>query len=118
MKPGAEELLDRLRSDHRLACLSNTNRVHWEVVEPWIGRLFDDYFLSFRLGAVKPDVTSFTMVLEALRVPADAVLFFDDSTQNVVAAHSLGIQAATVSSPEEIDHYLRGELIDSRGPNV
>ncbi len=88
------------------------------MVEPWIGRLFDDYFLSFRLGAVKPDVTSFTMVLEALRVPADAVLFFDDSTQNVVAAHSLGIQAATVSSPEEIDRYLRGELIDSRGPNV
>jgi putative hydrolase of the HAD superfamily len=100
---GAELLVVETRQQVTVACLSNTNRVHWEAGAaqwPLLG-LFDRAFLSFELGLVKPDREIFEHVVEELGVPADRVLFLDDNEINVVAAHEVGLRAERVAGVEQ-----------------
>jgi putative hydrolase of the HAD superfamily len=73
-----------------LACLSNSNEVHWHesLTTP-----FDHAFSSHLIGAIKPDPEAFEYVLEALDVAPSAVLFFDDALSNVESARRLGIES-------------------------
>src|SRR5262245_5808017 len=54
--PGTFELLSALRGQHVLACLSNTNAVHWQRVLDDFGfrDALDRQFASHELGMVKP----------------------------------------------------------------
>ena len=90
--PGAGELLERLRNDHVLACLSNCNTVHWPLIEDFTAR-FDHAFVSHLCGLVKPDPAVFAHVLDSLDRPPEAVRYFDDSPKNVRAAQAAGIDA-------------------------
>ncbi len=110
---GAEALLVRLKGDHHLACLSNTNAIHWARF-PQLHALFDSCFLSHEMGHVKPDREAFEFPLARLGVlPAD-VWFFDDLTPNVAAAREVGMNAFQVDGFGEIVSILRSEglLID------
>src|SRR6185436_6298898 len=93
--PGARELLAELRPRFRLAALSNSNEVHWErnFKELRVLELFDFAVSSHQVGLCKPDPAIFRVALERARLPADAVMFFDDLPANVAAARSVGIQA-------------------------
>jgi hypothetical protein len=53
----------------------------WPLVD-----MFDHRFLSFELGAVKPDTAAFAQVANLLEVPAERVLFIDDNAVNVAGA--------------------------------
>lgn len=97
--PGSATLLRHLRESTHVACLSNTNRLHWEVLHPTIGAEFDSRFLSFETGLLKPDPESFIRVLTTLDVEPHEVVFFDDAPENVVAATRLGIRAKVVERP-------------------
>lgn len=55
--------------------------------------LFDDCFYSYELGVAKPDPAYFSAVLQRLALPADRVLFVDDSAANVESARSAGLAA-------------------------
>ena len=50
--PGAEELVNEVRSQIPVGCLSNTNIVHWADQDSlWgLGKMFDVCFLSHQLG--------------------------------------------------------------------
>jgi putative hydrolase of the HAD superfamily len=96
--PGAERLLRALRGRHRIACLSNSNVAHWEA-RPELEPLFDDVFLSHRLGAVKPDAEAFTRTVALLGVAPDNVHYFDDAPANVEAARRAGMRATHVHPP-------------------
>ena len=52
------ELLARLRTDFRTACLSNSNELHWRKFDGFAG-LFDIALSSHRLGVIKPDHAAF-----------------------------------------------------------
>ncbi len=91
-EPGTLELLASLRGRYRLACLSNSNEVHWNRFDGFRG-VFDIALASHLLGEVKPDAACFTRALEALGVEPAAVAFFDDARPNVEAARALGIRA-------------------------
>ena len=92
---GAERLVRQTGSTIPVACLSNTNVLHWDDnVEHWpLTALFDHRFVSHRMGAVKPDVEAFTDVAAALSVSPDRVLLLDDNQVNVDGARAAGLRA-------------------------
>jgi putative hydrolase of the HAD superfamily len=111
--PGAEELVEDTRRAARVGCLSNTNRVHWEGgAARWpLMQAFDDRFLSFELGMVKPDPEIFAHVVAALQLPADRVLFLDDNQLNVDGARAAGLRAERVRGVAEARKVLVAERV-------
>ncbi|HET6817624.1 MAG TPA: HAD family phosphatase [Mycobacteriales bacterium] len=95
---GAVELVRETAQHARVACFSNSNRLHWEAgVERWpLLKEFDRAFVSFEIGAVKPDPEAFEIVVRELAVPASRTLFLDDNQLNVDAALSVGMRAQRV----------------------
>jgi putative hydrolase of the HAD superfamily len=105
---GAAALVQKLRTLHRIACLSNTNALHWARF-PELPELFDANFASHLTGFLKPDPEAFEHVLRELNVRAEAVWFFDDLLQNVEAARMAGIRAVQVRTFTELEPALRAE---------
>lgn len=91
--------LESLKNDYRLFVLSNTNVIHWErsVDEffrdhEWgIDDFFEQLFLSYKMGMVKPQKEIFSAMLADAGLKAEETLFIDDSAANCAAASSLGI---------------------------
>lgn len=111
---GAFEALERLRPRFRLACLSNTNELHWErlVGEIGIARLMDHCFASHLLQVAKPEADCFRQVLDALQAQPSEVIFFDDSEANVAAAAALGIESHLVDPGVGVVPTLRALGLD------
>lgn len=105
---GAAALVRNLRARHRVACLSNTNALHWARF-PELPELFDSIFASHLTGFLKPDPEAFEHVLRQLDVRADTVCFFDDLSQNVEAARRVGIRAVQVTTFAEVEPALRAQ---------
>jgi glucose-1-phosphatase len=105
---GAAELVADTSEVRAVACLSNTNALHWEsYFERWgLEDLFETVFLSYRLGLVKPDAAIFEHVVGALGVAAERIVLLDDSQLNVDGARWVGMQAARVRGPEEARREL------------
>ena len=98
---GAPDLLSELRGRHTLACLSNSNEIHWKKFETFL-QLFDVSLSSHLIGEVKPDPACFAIALQHCKSDPASVAFFDDSISNVAAAHDLGMQAFHVNGVEEL----------------
>lgn len=105
---GAKALVHSLRTRHLVACLSNTNAIHWARL-PDAAALFDFCFASHLTGFMKPDREAYEHALRELDVRADAVYFFDDLLPNVAAARSVGINAFHVGGFADIEPVLRTE---------
>lgn len=58
--------------------------------------LVDGSFYSCEMGVAKPDPAFFRRIVTDLDMPPDALLFLDDSADNVDAAHEVGMQAEHV----------------------
>ena len=111
---GALALVEAARERAVVACLSNTNAVHWDAgAARWpLLDAFDHTFLSFRLGLVKPDREIFERVVAELAVGPAQVLFLDDNQINVDGAVAAGFRAERVRGPAEARRALveRGVL--------
>jgi len=91
---GALELIETVRHQTPVGCLSNTNGLHWAVMQEWgLASAFDHVFLSYRMGLVKPDREVFEQVALALGVAAAQVIFLDDNAVNVDQAAITGFDA-------------------------
>jgi putative hydrolase of the HAD superfamily len=106
--PGASRLIERLSQDYSLACLSNTNALHWPrlIDEMGIDKMFSKLFASHLTGKLKPDPESFEHVLNTLNCDASKILFLDDNEINVKGAQELGLIAKRVSGVEEVKEHL------------
>lgn len=91
--PAMSELVERLASKYRLMVLSNTNELHFpHMIEMLpVSRHFERCFLSFEIGALKPDPAIYRSVLSHIDVPADQMLFIDDVKENIHAARNAGM---------------------------
>jgi len=107
---GAEALLQNLKQQYHLACLSNTNAIHWERF-PELHALFDSAFLSHEMGLVKPDREAFEYALNHLNTHPKDVYYFDDLLLNVSAAREAGMTAFHVETFSEIEPILACENI-------
>lgn len=84
------EQLERLHEQGlRLYLMSNTDDIHWQHTMSLYGdkidALFDEVFLSFKEGKVKPDDEFFKMVDKQI-MKTNQTLFVDDMEENRKAA--------------------------------
>lgn len=112
--PGAAELVRAVHPDVVTGVLSNTNALHWDHQRDGetIRSLFDRVYLSYELGAVKPDRAVFEAVVADLdRDPAE-ILFVDDNQLNVDGARAVGLDAHRAVGVDETRRILiaRGVL--------
>lgn len=102
--PGSQELLEQLAGRYRLMMLSNTNELHFHHTIEMIPVLqrFEKFFLSYEIGALKPDPAIYEYVLTHIDVPAQQILFIDDLEQNVAGAESVGIKGIVFRGIERL----------------
>jgi len=94
-----------LAGQYRLGLLSNTNAVHFEFLRrtrPLLGE-FDFLILSHEVGAAKPDPAIYAAAEAAARCPPEAILYFDDVPEFVVAARHRGWHAVEFTGAEVVD---------------
>jgi FMN phosphatase YigB (HAD superfamily) len=78
----------------RMGILSNTNQAHWQFIDRgYYGILADrweQYALSFRLGAMKPEPEIYRAAAELAGVAPEEIFFVDDRPENVEGARRAG----------------------------
>lgn len=107
--PGVRDMLARLAPQCTLACLSNTNSVHWPHIRDTLGLsgLLHHYYLSHEIGHLKPTRAVFEHVLADLGCAPHGVVFLDDNQLNVEAAQAVGLQAYRTVGIQEVQTALR-----------
>lgn len=102
------EIVGQLRSDGIRCCLAtNQHAVRAAYMRSLYDRHFDDQFYSCEIGALKPDQAYFSAVLERLDVPAQQVVFIDDTAANVATARQVGIDARLYTGPDALQMTMR-----------
>ena len=96
--PGTTDLLQQLAPHYQLACLTNTNALHWPRICDEMGVLdhFARHFASHEIGLLKPHEAVYRHLLGALGHAPERILFLDDNWLNVEAAQAVGICAQRV----------------------
>ena len=98
-------MLEALRGRVPRYAISNTNPAHVTQMRcafPGFLERFDRVFTSHEIGHRKPQPECFAHVLQAIALPANEVLLFDDLPPNVEAARALGLQAVLVKGPGDV----------------
>jgi glucose-1-phosphatase len=97
--PGALELLEGLRPQYRVACLSNTDAVNVRKFDEEIQlqNWFDECFYSNEMGVRKPDPEAYLRVSKSLEMPPNEIAFFDDSLECVTGAIVVGMHGHHVT---------------------
>ena len=108
-----ESLLTRLRAGHRLMMLSNTNPIHFQMIQAHypLLRHFHDAVLSYEVGAVKPSSKIFEAAIARARCSPEECFFTDDLAVNVEAARKQGIDAVQFESAAQIERELEARGI-------
>jgi epoxide hydrolase-like predicted phosphatase len=101
--PGTCEMLRRLHTRYPLYLLSDTNEIHFGYVKETVEavRLFDQYIVSYEVGAMKPEPRIYQEALRRSGLPAGACVFIDDRSGNVEGAKRVGMHAVRFISPEQ-----------------
>jgi glucose-1-phosphatase len=113
---GVDELLTRLSDSYEIACLTNTNPIHWPKIrdEFGLGRFFRKSYVSYELGLLKPDAKLFGHVLNDTGFEANEVLFVEDNINHVHMAESLGFICCHVDNFENAKVKIEN-MIQTRG---
>ena len=111
-----EEWLEQWRKRYRLVLLSNTNELHFRYIEERypVVRHFDEYVLSYEVGAMKPDERIYRAAVKAAGCEAEECFFTDDIEEYVEGARGYGIQGARFEGAAELRRELerRGVRLD------
>jgi len=103
--PGIAPLLARAAEKLPLYAFSNTNQPHIDHFSPVYAELLDHFreiFLSSAIGLRKPDADAYAHVVQAIGVPAERIVFFDDLAENVDGARACGLKAVLVRSTNDV----------------
>jgi glucose-1-phosphatase len=117
---GAEQLVSDVKQRFRVACLSNTNSAHWDggASEWTLLELFDQQFLSFRLGMLKPDREIFDHIANVLGTDPGRLLFLDDNLLNTDAAAAAGWRSCVARGVEGARAVLVQEGVLDQGSST
>ncbi|OJI95797.1 hypothetical protein ASPVEDRAFT_66786 [Aspergillus versicolor CBS 583.65] len=87
------------------------------IAQEW--PIFDHIYISGILGMRKPDIGCYRLVLRKIGLPAESVVFIDDSPENILAAQSLGVHSILFQSHDQLSRQLGNVLGDpiQRGHN-
>ena len=104
-----DALLDEAARRCRMAILSNTNELHFLDIRrryPLLEK-FQDYVLSYEVGAMKPAPRIYEAALEATGSAASECFFTDDKPENIEGARRLGIDAELFRGEADLREHLR-----------
>jgi glucose-1-phosphatase len=107
-------LVNSLRANYKTALLSNINTLHYEYIKknfPVLG-VFDNIFLSFQLGLIKPDQKIYNKVIQDLKVNPQEIFYTDDRPELVESAKSLGIKSYLFSNFSKLISDLAEEGVN------
>jgi FMN phosphatase YigB (HAD superfamily) len=107
--PGIGSLLTRAGTRVPLYAFSNTNNAHVEHFSQAYADVlghFRKIFLSSAIGLRKPDAAAYDHVVQAIGVPAERIVFFDDLAENIDGARARGLTAVHVTSPDDVAQAL------------
>ena len=104
------ELLSSLKKNYKIFLLSNTNSIHIDFLKNRFNKigwdkfinLFDQVYLSYKIGMRKPNLDIFKYLLTKECLVAEEVLFIDDSIQHINAAKKLGINCFLLEKEVDI----------------
>jgi HAD superfamily hydrolase (TIGR01509 family) len=113
-RPGAVELIERLRGRTRLGLASNSPRrlVDAALATARLADAFDAIATSDE-AAFKPAPDIYLLVCERLGVPPSDALALEDSASGIVAAKAAGLTCIAVPQFAEIDVSAADRVIDS-----
>jgi HAD superfamily hydrolase (TIGR01509 family) len=109
--PGIAELLDIMPPHYRRVLLSNTNAIHWHRtgVADELAHRFENVYLSYVTGRLKPDTNAFQLVQDELGCEMQQIVFFDDNPANILAAKEIGCRSFLTRGVDELRASL-GQL--------
>ena len=107
--PGINQLLARAAKRLPLYAFSNTNAPHVAYFSGQYAEVlghFREIFLSSTIGLRKPDAEAYDHVVQAIGIPAERIVFFDDLAENIEGARERGLKAVIVTSPNDVARTL------------
>ena len=104
-----DEMLAALKARYRLLLLSNTNAIHFQMIENAypILRHFDHYVLSYKVGAMKPSPLIYAEAIRNAHCEPHECFFTDDIPDYVEGARLAGIDAVQFQNADQIARELR-----------
>src|SRR5690348_6475205 len=109
-----ESMIADLARTYPLVLLSNTNAIHFEMIQENypILRHFRDLVLSYRVGAMKPSPLIYQKAIEAAGCRPEECFFTDDIAEYVAGAKEQGIDAVQFQSAGQIRNELRARGVE------
>ena len=109
-----ESMVEALHARYRLLLLSNTNAIHYEMLEADypILRHFDARILSHEVGAMKPDPKIYRAAIAGAGCRPEEIFFTDDIAEFVEAARRQGMDAVQFSSLPQLEGDLKARGIE------
>lgn len=105
--PGMLELLQSLKSNYKLALISNTTVFESVFLDKFeIRHLFDVISWSWEIGSLKPALEIFDLTLQRLGTLPEEAVFIDDGQKNLEVARSLGLQGILFEDVETLKKSL------------
>ncbi|MCL6508457.1 MAG: HAD family phosphatase [Bryobacteraceae bacterium] len=103
-----ERLITQLKRKYKLLVLSNTNAIHFAMIRSRypIMRLFDEYVLSYEVGAMKPTPEIYRVAIQRSACAPEEIFFTDDLEVNVEASRQHGLVAVRFESAEQLEAEL------------
>ncbi len=103
-------LVEQVKDRVPVYAFSNSNAAHERVWSRKFARAlghFRKVFVSWSLGARKPERAAFEMIAKDIGVPPADILFLDDTLENVEGARAAGLRAVHVKGPQDVRDALR-----------
>ena len=93
------EIIKKLKNlGYKVYLLSNLKEIDYEkFIKHFDVSIFDEMFLSFKLGMLKPNDDIYQYVINKLNTKSENIYFFDDNKENVDGAIRNGINAYQVT---------------------
>src|SRR5262249_32182383 len=107
--PGIRRVLSCAQRDLPLYAFSNTNSAHqayWSTRFADLLAPFRKIYVSNEIGARKPQVDAFQIVVTDMGIAPERILFFDDMSANIAGARASGLQAVQVTAAADIERAL------------
>ena len=103
------DLYKGLKGRCRLILLSNTDPLRFGFVRERFPDIlfFDDYVLSYEVGALKPDPKIFQEALKKAGVPSASCVLIDDLEENIRAAAALGVKTILYNPDTDLAQLIK-----------
>lgn len=102
------QIIKKLSKKYQVVLLSNTNILHFEYIKKTFP-VFDNFnqlFLSYQMGFVKPNPEIYLKTIELLGVCAGEIFYTDDRKDLIDQAAALGIQSFVFNSAKKLKQDL------------